>query len=82
MSFPLTIENLNDIQRILKNAQRLSRAIIYSQSGNFEPRNAVGFEAFTSPQPDIAEVRAEVLASNSAGAAAIAIIEAVSHYVE
>ena len=82
MSYPLTIENLSQIQRLLKNAQRLSRAVIYAESGSFEPRNAVGFEASTSPQPDIAAVRAAMAATSNLGQAAGVIIAAVSEYVQ
>ncbi len=83
MSFPLTIENLSQLQRLAKDVQRLSRAIIYSETGSFEPRNVgdATFDSVDSPQPDIATVRANVAAAADIYAALTVLVNAVCQYV-
>jgi hypothetical protein len=72
MAVALTIENLTKIQKILKNAQRASRAVIYSASGETEPEANTG---------TIASIRSAILASADTTVAAKAIIDLVSDYV-
>lgn len=68
----LTIENLSKIQRLLKNAQRASRAVIYSADGGVEPQNASN---------DVAVIRTAISNAADTTAAAQAIVALVSDYV-
>jgi hypothetical protein len=73
MAVALTIENLSAIQKLLKNAQRASRAVIYSRTGGFEP---------VKDLEDVATLRAVILGSADVATAAKNLIDHISNRVQ
>lgn len=79
----LTIENLREVERLLKNAYRATRAASYSETGSIEPLytnklDPIGYGI----SPDIAAIRAVILGSSDIYDAAKNVVETISDYIQ
>lgn len=73
----LSIENLNELSRIYKNAHRIARAMTLSSSGGIEPETN-----FMGTEIDLTLVRAAMQNSSTLIDFAANLLTVVSDYVE
>ena len=76
----LSIENLREIERLLKNAQRAVRAATYSASGSIEPLYS-NYLTKVGVSTDIAGIRTVISGSSNATDAAKNVITTISDYI-
>jgi hypothetical protein len=76
----LSIENLREIERLLKNAQRAVRAATYSASGSIEPLYS-NFLTTIGTSKDIADIRTVINGSSSNLDAAKNVVNTISDYI-
>jgi len=77
----LTIENLSEIQRLLKNAQRVVRASSYAATGGIEPLHSNKLNT-AGTAIDIAAIRTVINGSSNAVNAAQNVIAAINDYIQ
>jgi hypothetical protein len=80
MPVALSIENLREIERLLKNAQRVVRAATYSHSGGIEPLYTNDLTV-SGTATNIADIRTAIGSAANVTAAAQAVIANITDYI-